>query len=277
MLYSDNMFDTDLHSDADPGLARAPAGSAVRAVPAVSRAIAIIRLLGRNPAPMGVHAVAQALDLVPSTALHILRVLVDEGLAAFDPGTKRYSPAAGLLVLARGAAGPGSFGTLAQPALDALSVRFGLTAIGVEALGLDSMVVVAIAHAETGLRLHVDVGNRYPALISATGRCIAAFGNHPVVEMERRFRALRWDNPPTLETWQAEIAATRAAGFAVDAGQYIEGVTIIAAPVMTRRGASHGLVILGLGEQLRRIGHDTVGAALHEAAAALSQRMGGTG
>ncbi len=269
------MWDDNLREAIMP--ARQPAGSAARAVPAVSRAIAILRLLGRAPAPMGVHAVAQALGLVPSTCLHILRVLVDEGLAAFDPGAKRYAPAAGLLVLARGVAGPGSFGTLAQPVLQDLVQRFGMTAIGVEALGLDSMVVVAIAHAEAGLRLHVDVGSRYPALISATGRCIAAFGDHPRAELERRFRVLRWDDPPTLLAWQAEVQATRLAGFAVDEGRYIAGVTIIAAPVMTRRGASHGLVIVGLGEQLRRVGHDTVGAALREAATALSGRMGGTG
>jgi DNA-binding IclR family transcriptional regulator len=81
---------------------------------------------------------------------------------------------------------------------------------------------------------------------------------------------LRWDNPPALEDWRTEIEATRRTGYAVDEGRYIAGVTIIAAPVMTRRGASHGLVIVGLGEQLRRIGHDTVGTALREAAAELS-------
>ena len=52
----------------------------VRAVPAVSRAIAILRLLGRTRAPMSGKAIAEALGLVPSTALHILRVLVAEEL-----------------------------------------------------------------------------------------------------------------------------------------------------------------------------------------------------
>ncbi len=84
------------------------------------------------------------------------------------------------------------------------------------------------------------------------------------------------DNPPTLEEWHAEIETARQAGFAVDDGRYIDGVTVLAAPVMTRRGASHGLVILGLREQLRRIGHDTVGAALRNAASVLSKRMSGT-
>ena len=37
---------------------------------------------------MGVKAIAQALDLVPSTCLHILRALVSEQLVKVDPATK---------------------------------------------------------------------------------------------------------------------------------------------------------------------------------------------
>ena len=40
----------------------------IRAVPAVTRAVAILRLLAARREPMGVKAIAQALDLVPSTA-----------------------------------------------------------------------------------------------------------------------------------------------------------------------------------------------------------------
>ena len=50
----------------------------VRPVPAVSRSIAILRLLGQVGQPLGVKAIADELALVPSTCLHILRVLVGE-------------------------------------------------------------------------------------------------------------------------------------------------------------------------------------------------------
>ena len=48
-------------------------GPRIRAVPAVTRAIAILRLLSRNHTPLGLKAIAQSLGLVPSTTLHILR------------------------------------------------------------------------------------------------------------------------------------------------------------------------------------------------------------
>jgi len=70
-------------------------GRRVRPVPAVTRAVAILRLLGRSEEALGVHAIARALTLIPSTCLHILRVLVAEGLVAFDPESKRYRAGAG--------------------------------------------------------------------------------------------------------------------------------------------------------------------------------------
>ena len=53
-----------------------------REVPAVRKAVSILRLLSRTSEPMGVNAISKELDLVPSTCLHILRVLVAEGLVA---------------------------------------------------------------------------------------------------------------------------------------------------------------------------------------------------
>ena len=70
-------------------------------VPAVSRAAAILRLLGRSDEPQGVQAIARALNIIPSTCLHILRTLVAEELVAVDPATKLYSLNAGVLMLAR--------------------------------------------------------------------------------------------------------------------------------------------------------------------------------
>ncbi|WP_431281443.1 IclR family transcriptional regulator [Humitalea sp. 24SJ18S-53] len=252
-----------------------PRDAVIRQVPAVARAAAILRLLSRSGAPQGVHAIARALGLVPSTCLHILRALAAEELVMFDPATKRYGLSSGIVALARGMLRHDPFSNLVQPLLDDMSGRHGITAIGVEAASLDHIVVVAISRPNHALGLQTDVGSRYPALISASGRCIAAFGGHPAGEVEKRFRGLRWDNPPTLAEWRADVEVTRGAGFAVDDGRYIAGVTIIAAPVMQRGRMSHALALVGVGEQLRRIGHATLGEELRARAADLSRRIEG--
>jgi len=280
-LYNDNARgQDDLRGDMaaimDESARGEGVGRRVRAVPAVTRAVAILRLLGRSEEALGVHAIARALTLIPSTCLHILRVLVAEGLVAFDPETKRYRAGAGLLTIAKGVLRRPGFAEQVQPDLDRLSRVHAVTAIGVEVVGLEHIVVVAISRSDHAVRLHVDIGSRFPALISASGRCIAAFGGHPWSAVERHFRALRWDRPPVLRAWRIEVEATRVKGYAVDEGNYIKGVTVIAAPVGSGADrVSHVVVAVGLTEQVRDIGVDRLARELSATAGELSRKLGG--
>ena len=65
--------------------------------PAVARAIGVLKLLARERQPMGVNAIARGLDVVPSSCLHILRALAEDGLVQVDPRSKQYSLGLGLL------------------------------------------------------------------------------------------------------------------------------------------------------------------------------------
>ncbi len=244
--------------------------------PAIARAAAILRLLGRSGAPLGVQAIARELGLVPSTCLYVLRALVAEELVAFDADTKRYTLEAGVLALARGWLRRNPFNDLAQPVLDRIGQRFDVTMLGVQIVGLDHMIVVATARSGQSFQLSMEVGSRFPALISATGRCIAAFEDHDVGELAARFATLRWDDPPDFSTWLDQVRRTRSQGYAVDEGNYISGVTVIAAPVTRApRRLSHALVAIGIGGAIRRAGVETLGEALRRAAAMLSSQLSG--
>jgi DNA-binding IclR family transcriptional regulator len=235
-----------------------PLEDTVRAskAPAIARAAAVLRLLGKRGTPMGVQAIARELNLVPSTCLYVLRALVTEDLVAFDADTKRYALDAGVLTLARAWLRRDQFNDLAQPVLDRVAREFGLTTLGVQIFGLDHIIVTAMSQSGQNFQLSTQVGSRFPALVSATGRCIAAFGDHEIADLKPRFEALRWDEAPSWEDWCAQVAEARESGVAVDAGHYIAGVTVIAAPVwktgQERRVApSHALVAIGIGAALR--------------------------
>lgn len=234
--------------NADAKTIRAP--KRVRPVPAVSRSIAILRLLGHSPQPMGVKAIAQSLDMVTSTCLHILRVLVTEELVKVD-AAKRYSLGVGMLSLARSVIESNSFPAAVQPVLDRLSRQWSVTAIGVEIAGLEHMVVLALSQSKIPFRLHVDVGSRFPTLISATGRLVAAYSDRPWSEIERRFRSLRWQDPPAIDVWRKDLEKVRKKGYAIDRGNYINGVIVLAVPVFNaRKEITHTLVAAGLADQL---------------------------
>jgi DNA-binding IclR family transcriptional regulator len=223
----------------------------IREVPAVSRAIAILQLLGSSPDPMGVKAIATSLSLVPSTCLHILRVLVAERLVTVDGDTKRYALGSGMLSLARSVIERSGFATLAQPVLDRLSQTWALTSMGVEIQDSEHMIVLAISRAQTPFGLHVEVGSRFSTLVSATGRLFAAFGDQPWAQLRKRFAALRWGSPLDFTTWMKEVELARKRGFGVDRDRYINGVTVVAVPLLNGAGRiTHALVGAGLSEQL---------------------------
>jgi DNA-binding IclR family transcriptional regulator len=244
--------------------------------PAIARAAAILRLLGKSDTPLGVNAIARELGLVPSTCLYVLRALAEEELVAFDADTKRYTLEAGVLTLARGWLRRNRFADLAQPVLDRMAREYGVTMLGVQVVGLEHMIVIATALGGSNFQLSAQVGSRFPALISATGRCIAAFGGHSDAAIRKRFDALRWDEPPGFEAWNAQVAKAREYGYAIDDGNYISGVTVIAAPVLNAAGApSHALVAVGLGSAVKRAGAERLAEALVTGARALSKQISG--
>lgn len=223
-----------------------------RQVPAVTRALAILRFLARSADPVGVNPIARELDLVPSTCLHILRVLQDEGLVDFDPNTKRYSIGIGILPLAKSALSRNTFSTLIQPKLSGLSLMFDVTSIATQLAEPNQMVVVALSQSNMPFRLQVDLGSRFPSLISATGRLFAAHNVTDDAELKDGFDRLVWDHPPTFEHWQEQIKTARAQGYAVDQGSYISGVTVVAVPVFGASGKmTRSIVAIGISERLK--------------------------
>ena len=222
----------------------------VRPVPAVSRAIAILRLLGDAEHPMGVKAISDALDLVPSTCLHILRVLVSEDLIEVDADTKRYSMGSGMISLARSVLEKGSFSQRAQPALDRVASSFGVTAMCVEITAQDSVVVIAISHSAQPFRIHTDVGSKFTTLVSATGRLIAAYSSDPWPKLRQKFDAIAWDRKPSFADWKKEIELARTQGWSIDRDNFMTGITVLATPILTPAGRlSHTLVAVGLSSQ----------------------------
>lgn len=244
--------------------------------PAISRAAAILRLLGKSDTQLGVNAIARALHLAPSSCLYILRALVEEGLVAFDPVRKLYRLDVAILSLARAWFRQSRFADLANPILGQLARDHDMTMLGVQISGLRPIIVVATAQGSGNFQLSSELGSRFPALISATGRCIAAFGDHDEQDISDQFSTLRWDNPPDFSLWKAQVADAKIAGYALDAGNYIDGVSVLAAPVwQDSHTLSHALVAIALSSTIKRKGVDAIGQDLVQQAHLISARLQG--
>jgi DNA-binding IclR family transcriptional regulator len=247
----------------------------IRQVPAVSRAVAILKYLARVESPVGVVQVASALKIIPSTCLHILRVLNDDGLVSFQPTSKKYQLGAGILALAKAFESKNTFVQAVRPHLKDISERHHCTSAAVEPSGDDHFIVISTASANTGMSVRVTVGMRVPAMSSATGRCLAAYGRWSSAELKSRFDQLRWQNPPKYEVWCKEVEETKRRGYGVDAGNYIRGITVIAAPIFDEgSGIIGGLAAVQLSEQLTLADLRTRASELQRAAAKVGAQLG---
>ncbi|NBS74653.1 MAG: IclR family transcriptional regulator [Betaproteobacteria bacterium] len=219
--------------------------------PAVSRAINILKLLASIPDSMGVNAIARQLNMAPSSCLSILRALTNEGLVQLSPINKQYSLGLGLLTLAHDMLGRNQFAPLVEPELKSIAAQYGATATAVELDSRERMVVVAVAQAPTFLQIQVGVGSRFPAYISATGRCIAAQSDLSIAQLKQRFNSLKWQSPPTFEQWLKEVALAKTKAIGVDVGNYIRGFTIVASLVNSPDGKHRAISIVSVSEQVQ--------------------------
>jgi DNA-binding IclR family transcriptional regulator len=196
--------------------------------PAVARAATVLRLLARERSGLGVTEIARRVGLVPSTCFHVLRALVDEGFVNFDAEKKVYRTGVGLLTLVRDALASSEYPKVVQPALDAIAESHRVTTVATELDSRNRMVVVALARAANFISLHVNVGSRFPSLISATGRCVAASSGLSKSELKESFDELKWEKRPRFEDWYSDVLRAQDEGYAIDRGNYIKAITVIA-------------------------------------------------
>jgi len=176
---------------------------------------------------------------------------VNENLVQVDTESKKYQLGTGLISLARSVINKSDFASLVQPTLDEISKKWGVTAMGVEVSSNQHIVVMALSKVESPFRLHVDVGSRFPTLVSATGRLAAAFSNQSWEELELKFKKIRWDKPIKFKDWKSQVELAHKKGFSVDKDNYINGITLIATPILNQDMLiTHTLVVASLSNNL---------------------------
>jgi DNA-binding IclR family transcriptional regulator len=219
--------------------------------PAVSRAASVLRCLAGEQSGLGVSEIARRVGVVPSTCLHVLRALVDEGFVAFDAQEKTYRTGVGLLTLVRDSMANSQYPRIVQPVLDKLAAENHVNALATELDSRERMVVVAFSRATSTVSLYVSVGSRFPAYVSATGRCVAAASGLSKDKLKKRFDELKWEREPRFEEWYADVERARSDGVAIDRGNYIRGLTILAALVPSQsQRVTRGIALIGFDHQM---------------------------
>lgn len=236
-------------------------------VGAVVNAVAILRHLAAQTAPLGVNAVARGAKVSPSSCFNILRTLVAQDLIEFDPVAKTYVSGAGLTSLLPQTASTQTAFTRCAPLLETLAERYGGTTALWRLAPSERLVLLGFAESSSTTRIHMTVGQRLPMLLGAGGRCVAAALGLSPQDIASRFEALRWERPPSLDLYRRQVAETAARGWALDDGNFLHGVTTLA--VAIRDSMGRPAYVLGAtffrGQhptaRLERVGEDLAAAA----------------
>jgi len=221
-------------------------------VPAVSRAIAILRCLASHPGPVPAAVIARELRLPRSTIYHLLTVLEREGFVVHLPEARAYGLGVGAFELGSAYVRNDPLERLARPLLRRLVEQTGYTAhLGV-LHGRETLYVVKeqpradqAAHSETPtgrayLRqpvvLVTDVGVRLPAHLTASGRSMLAALPRAQVRALFPNRDAFVDRtgagPRTTIELRELLARERAAGWSEEDGHVTAGIASVAACVL---------------------------------------------
>ncbi|MBM4232017.1 MAG: IclR family transcriptional regulator [Gammaproteobacteria bacterium] len=216
--------------------------AAQRRVGSVRNAAAILRYLQEIGAGIGVNAIARTLRISPSSCFNLLKTLVDETLVDFDNETKRYSLGTGAIILGRRALDPYGAFELVRQRLESMADKHQVT------VGLwrprrgDQLVLVGYADSAAAFRIHLTVGQRLPIASGAAGRCVMAISPLDSGAIRRWLDKVKWAEAPNPKKYLAELDAVRQRGYAIDEGQFIKGVSTLAAPGVTPVGAIEYIV-----------------------------------
>jgi DNA-binding IclR family transcriptional regulator len=227
---------------------------------AVSRALAMLRLLALDGRPVTLAEIAAQLKLPKSSALSLLRALAGAQFVAMDDHG-RYSLGLGSFEVGAGYLRSMTPVRAVEGELQALTEALGVTSHFAVLEG-DEVVYLA-KHDPPGiaLRLASSVGARLPAATTAVGKAQLAF------------RTPAGTPSKVPEKLAAELETVRVRGYAVDEGETLAGVRCVAAPVFGSGGCCGAIGISHLiqGDKVRL---DGAAAAVLAAVSQASARLG---
>ena len=246
-------------------------------VPAVDRAITLLRLLEDGGGGHGVSELSRRSRLHKSTVHDILHTLCHHRLVEQDPATKRFRLAAGLLEFSAHVRERLDLRRAARAHLGELARRTGET-IFLGTFDGDHVMIVDREESRHDLKITSSVGRRIPHCAGAFGKVFLAA--MPPAERDRllKRRPLRAFTPRSVtdpEAYGRDLARVRRDGFALDDEEYLDGVRAAAAPIVDSAGRVVGaLCAVGLKARRKAAAFRGLGPQVAAAARAISERLG---
>ena len=247
-------------------------------VQSIEKAVKILETLAAAEDPMPLRELARRTQLPKSTLHGIISTLRQTGLVEQSALDGRYGLGLHLFELGCAASSSRSITSVCRPFLQNLANRAGETAF-LAALDGSETLLLEVAEASNPLRVALAPGTRLPLHCTAQGKAFLAWNENAMRQVCRGEPVAYTPHTHTTpEQIQADVAATRERGYAIEDGEHRIGLRAIAAPIADAEGRVR--YTIGVVGMFRRVHSEEFTAATHltqeaarSIAAALQRRV----
>ena len=228
---------------------------------------AVLALLRRSSNPLTLTEIARAVNIAPSSAHAILRVLVDHSALTID-AEKRYRLGPAIFYLGASFARNSPLYRSTWNELVRLSHDLGLACAIAIPWDQHFLVLAVQQTGEPGVG--VPLGSRIPLFAGAYGKIYAAYTRAEPTELAPFTEHSLTD----IVEFRRACEEARRVGYGVDRNEFVDGVGTITGGVTSEYGFVGLAVVMGPVERVDSIGYAAVGERLSSLASSASVILG---
>lgn len=249
--------------------------SAPRTVQSVTRAVTVLKEIGRSPAPSSLGDLARSVQLSKPAVFNLLKTLEIEGLVRKGPDA-RYSLGWGMYELGAAVLRGVDVTRVAPLHLDRLAERAGEATL-LAILDAGSVLYLDRGQSSEAFSMVANVGRRSPLHSNASGKVLLA-GQDPAVLERLLERPLERSTPHTITDRRAllaELEQVRRQGFALCAQEQELGLSSVSVPIRDHTGSVHAaLTVAGPSARVEHRAEPELVDLLRAEAAEISEQLG---
>jgi len=241
---------------------------------AVRRVLSLLKAFSEERAGLSLTELSHRVDLSKATTHRMLSVLEQEGFLTRSEETGEFRLGPEIIVLGARALQDVDLRRVARSELRLLSETSGDDA-SLESLVGDEVLILDEVKGQNLLGLTTEVGTRWPAHATATGKVLLAGAEDPMSEPEGGLAAATAQTITDWTRWTETLAEVRERGYATNVEELVYGYSSVAAPVRDMEGRV--VAAISVGGSTHRVTRDRIpelADLVMEAAARVSDRLG---
>jgi len=212
-------------------------------IQAVVMALKLVAHLSRQPEPVGVTAIAEALGTTKSRIHRHLQTLIQQGYARQEAISERYHIGPALINIGISISENYDLVGMARSALTGLREALGHSAV-VSRIEPDGIRVLLTLSGKSPIEIGVKPGTLLPLHTTGQGKVTLAFGPQEMRErvLDSKLEAFTPHTITTPRVLAAELARVKKQGWATAPNETLIGMNALAAPIFDGRGVLAGTI-----------------------------------